>query len=249
VNRTQLGDAWRQAGIAAGSKLLVHSSLRSLGHVEGGADSVVDSLRDVLGAHGTLLVPTLTGDETLSPANPPVFDPATTPCWTGIIPETLRRRPDAVRSHHPTHSVAAIGADALYLTAGHRYSVTPCDEMSPFGRLTEFEESYVLLVGVTHQSSTLFHHVEEVIGVPYHMQPGLAAATVVVDGVARTRHIMLHSYGTPRDFDVMEPLFLEQGIQRNSRVGAADIRLVHVRGMVRTTCRALAADPRILCRR
>lgn len=247
MNRFQLYTAWRQAGVEAGSKLLVHSSLRSLGHVEGGPDAVIDSLLDALGEEGTLLVPTFTGSEHLSAANPPIFDPAETPCWTGIIPETLRQRPTAVRSEHPTHSVAAIGAHAVSLTAGHRFSVTPCDEMSPFGRLAQCDDSYVLLIGVTHNRNTLFHHVEELAGVAYHMQPGLAAAQVMLAGVAHVRHIMLHRYGTPRNFSVMEPLFLEQGIQHTSHVGAAAVHLVHAQTMVRTTLRALAADPLLLC--
>jgi len=87
--------------------VLVHSSLSSLGCVEGGADAVIDALLDVLGPGGTLVVPTLTGTESLSAENPPRYDPDATPCWTGRVPETLRRRPGAMRSLHPTHSVAA----------------------------------------------------------------------------------------------------------------------------------------------
>ena len=70
-------------GIAPGSKLLVHSSLSSFGYVEGGANAVIDAFLDMVGVQGTLLVPTLTGDETLSAANPPVFDPVVQACWTG----------------------------------------------------------------------------------------------------------------------------------------------------------------------
>ena len=90
LSRREIAAGLRALGVPPGSKLLVHSSLSSLGHVEGGADAVIDAFLDVLGPAGTLLVPTLTGDETLSAANPPVFDPTTQPCWTGLIPETLR---------------------------------------------------------------------------------------------------------------------------------------------------------------
>jgi aminoglycoside 3-N-acetyltransferase len=243
----ELIENWHQLGIGSGAKLLVHSSLRSLGRVAGGADTVIESLLRAIGPAGTLVAPTLTGNKTLSAANPPYFDPDHTPCWTGMIPETLRKRPDAVRSQHPTHSAAAIGADARAVTGSHRRSVTPCDELSPYGRLTEFTDSFVLLIGVTHENSTLFHYIEEIAGVDYHMQPGFAAAQVVVDGHVQTRHVMLHRYGTPRNFDVMEPLFIEQGIQRTTQVGNAAVRLVHVGAMVRTTLRALAADKTILC--
>jgi aminoglycoside 3-N-acetyltransferase len=246
ITQTQLREGFAALGVPQGGKVLVHSSLRSLGQVEGGADAVIDSLLAVLGPAGTLLVPTLTGSEELSPQKPPIFDPARTPTWTGIIPETLRRRPAAIRSLHPTHSAAAIGADAAMLLGGHARSVTPCDEWSPYGELARREDGYILLIGVTHSSNTTFHHVEEVGGLPYHMQPGFAAATEIVDGAARTRHIMLHRYGPARNFDVIEPFFLEQGIQRTGSVGEATVRLVHAPRMVRAALRAVAADPTIL---
>ena len=62
---------------------------------------MIDALLEAVGPGGTVLVPTLTGNETLSPAHPPVFDPTRTPCWTGAIPEAFRKRPAAVRSQHP----------------------------------------------------------------------------------------------------------------------------------------------------
>ena len=246
ITQTQLSEGFAALGVPQGGKVLVHSSLRSLGQVEGGADAVIDSLLAVLGPAGTLLVPTLTGSEKFSPENPPVFDPLYTPAWTGIIPETLRKRPGAVRSLHPTHSAAAIGADAALLLGGHARSVTPCDEWSPYGELARRDDGYILLIGVTHMSNTTFHHVEEVGGLPYHMQPGFAPATVIVDGIAHTRHIMLHKYGPARNFDVMEPFFLEHGIQRMGTVGEATVRLVHAPGMVRAALRAVAADPTLL---
>jgi len=246
ITQTQLSESFAALGVPQGGKVLAHSSLRSLGWVEGGADTVIDSLLSVLGPAGTLLVPTLTGSEELSPENPPIFDPAHTPAWTGIIPETLRRRPAAIRSLHPTHSAAAIGADASALLAGHARSVTPCDEWSPYGEVARCDDGYILLIGVTHLSNTTFHHVEEVAGLPYHMQAGFAAATVIVGGTAQTRHIMLHKYGPARHFDVMEPYFVEQGIQHTGIIGEAIVRLVHARGMVCASLRAVAADPTIL---
>ncbi len=240
-------DGLNELRIPRGSQLLLHSSLSSLGQIAGGADSVIDAFLHVIGAEGTLLVPTLTGHEGLSPANPPVFDPLAQPGWTGIIPETLRRRADAVRSLHPTHSAAALGAGAVELTKDHVRSVTQCDELSPYGKLAALPTAYIVLLGVTHESNTTFHHVEEMAGVDYHMQRGLAPATIVLGEVRITRHVMLHRYGMPRNFSVVEPILVEQGIQRTGQVGAATVRLVHAREMVRVALRAVAADAQILC--
>lgn len=237
----------RNLGVQPGDKLLVHSSLSSLGQVKGGAEAVIDALIEAVSPGGTVLVPTLTGDETLSPTNPPLFDPANTPCWTGTIPETFRKRHDAVRSLHPTHSVAAIGPDALRLTADHINSVTPCDELSPYGKLAKCDNAYVLLVGVDHQVSTTFHHVEEIAGVDYHMQGEPAQATIVMGPERVTRHLLLHKYGTSRDFGVLEPMLVERGIQRETVIGDAQVRLISVKEMVEIALWCVRANRRILC--
>ncbi len=225
--------------------MLVHAALSSFGYVEGGADAVIDALIEAVGPRGTVLVPTLTGSETLSAENPPFFDPDTTPCWTGRIPETLRRRPQAVRSLHPTHSVAAIGAHAQAFTEGHELSISPCGPDSPYGRLAR-AGGYILLLGVAHSSNTTFHHVEEIVGVPYHMQPGLVAARVIVDGQVHTIHLMIHRYGPSRDFERVEPILRERGIQRDGQIGRSRVKLIDAQRMVEVTRQALLQDPTFL---
>ena len=245
VRRDDIVRGLRALGLAPGDVVLVHSSLGSLGHVEGGADAVIDALLDTVGTEGTVLVPTLTGSDELDADHPPRYDPGETPCWTGRIPETFRQRPDAVRSLHPTHSVAAIGARARELTAGHEHSITPCGPDSPYGRLAQ-SGGYILLLGVTHEVNTTFHLAEEIVGVPYHMQPGLVAAQVVERGRARTIHLMIHRYGSPRAFGRLEPAFRERGIQRDGQIGEAQVRLIHAGRMVELTCQALRQAPCIL---
>jgi aminoglycoside 3-N-acetyltransferase len=235
----------RDLGLSQGSIVLAHSSLSSFGHVEGGAETVIDALLEAVGPQGTVLVPTLTGSEALNAGNPPTYDPVSTACWTGRIPETFRHLPQAVRSLHPTHSVAAIGARAVELTAKHEHSITPCGPDSPYGRLADAGGA-ILLLGVGHHANTTFHLVEELVGVPYHMQPGLVAAQIVEGGVARTIHLMIHRYGPARNFGRMEPLFRERGIQRDRQIGDAHVRLIDARRMVAVTSQALRQDPAIL---
>ncbi len=247
VTKDDIAAGLRALGLGVGHKVLVHSSLSRFGHVEGGADAVIDALLEAVAPGGTVVVPTLTGDETLSPENPPIFDPDHTPCWTGRIPETFRKRAGAIRSLHPTHSVAAIGPDAVALTDAHRFSITPCDERSPYGKLAHAPDGYILLIGVSHESNTMFHCVEEAVGVDYHMQPGFARATIIVAGQKTSRHVMLHRYGPARNFGVMEPVFVEMGIQKMTRIGDAEVRLVRARPMFEVAVRCLRADKGILC--
>jgi aminoglycoside 3-N-acetyltransferase len=221
--------------------------LSSFGQVDGGADTVIDAFLDVVGDAGTVFVPTLTGSEELSAQNPPVFHVENTPCWTGVIPETFRKRPDAIRSLHPTHSVAAIGADAEAITYDHIDSITPCDESSPYGKLAHIQNGYIVLIGVNQNSNTTFHHAEEVVGVDYHLQKGLVEARIESEGAILIQHIFIHAYGIARNFNVMDAVFLERGIQHIGQIGNSEIRVIHAGGMVDLTTRALHADRTILC--
>jgi aminoglycoside 3-N-acetyltransferase len=158
-----------------GDVLLVHSSLRSLGWVCGGAVAVVQALLDVLGPAGTLVVPAQTPynrDPSLLTDPPlpeswwpvvrehlPGFDPAVTPSETvGVVAERVRTWPGSVRSAHPQSSFAAVGRHAEELMRGHRLDCHLGEE-SPLARLEE-AGARVLLLGVGYDRATAFHLAE-----------------------------------------------------------------------------------------
>jgi aminoglycoside 3-N-acetyltransferase len=230
-------------GLRAGHHVLVHSSLSSIGRVDGGAAAVVDALVDVVGPDGTVVVPTLTGTPDDGAGRELVFDVDRTPGWTGAIPEELRRRPEAVRSAHPTHSVAAIGAAAARLTAGHEDCVTPCGQDSPYGRLAADPDGVVLLLGCGHASNTTLHLVEELAGVPYHLQREPVRAVLRFAAHTDVRDCWIHDWGTPRRFEAIEPLLVQRGLQVSGRVGAATARLLPAGPLVRLGVDVLRADP------
>ena len=62
VTRTSLVRDLRALGVAYGDKLLVHSSLASLGFVVGGGRTVIDALLDAVGEDGTIMMPTYSGE-------------------------------------------------------------------------------------------------------------------------------------------------------------------------------------------
>ncbi|MCX7766122.1 MAG: AAC(3) family N-acetyltransferase, partial [Candidatus Sumerlaeia bacterium] len=232
-----------------GATVLVHSSLSSFGYVSGGADTVIDTLLEVVGETGTVMVPTLTGSEKLSVSNPPVFDVRHTPCWTGIIPETFRKRNEALRSLHPTHSVAAIGAQAKFLTEGHETCITPCGKDSPYHKLA-LVNGWVLLLGVDLNCCTLFHTVEEFANVPYHLQPEWVTAKIIdYAGVERYVKIKIHRYGSERDFPKMEPILLNERAISIGKIGKAIVRLISANKLIELTLKKLAQDPEFLLKK
>ncbi|GAA3345506.1 AAC(3) family N-acetyltransferase [Amorphoplanes nipponensis] len=169
--RQSLVDDLHALGVREGGVLLIHTSLRSLGWVCGGALTVVQALLDVLGPWGTLVVPSQTATNrdpsTWAPPPPqswwpairenlPGFDVARTPSTAvGAITEQVRTWPGAVRSGHPQTSFAAIGARAAELMSVHR---TDCHlgEDSPLAALAKADAA-TLLLGVGYDRATAFH--------------------------------------------------------------------------------------------
>lgn len=240
--------AVRAVGVQPADLLLVHSSLSSLGYVEGGREAVVEALLAAVGAKGTVAFPTLTGGPQLSADNPPVFRPHLDPCWTGAIPEAARQRPDAVRSLGPTHSVCAIGARAHWLTRRHERCATPCGIGSPYHKL-RLAGGKVLFIGVTLTCNTLCHHVEEVAGAPYVcVEEPVAARVILADGSTLSVPLRIHRYGPERDYPRLEPELLERGILTLGRCGNASLRLLRASPFCDLMIPRVKADPSILLR-
>ncbi len=147
----------RSLGLQADDTILMHSSLSSLGYVEGGADTVIDTLLAVLSA-GTLLIPALSFDRVT--AENPVFSITETPSCVGAISETFRKRPGVIRSLHPTHSVCGMGKYAAEILSQHRDTATPAGDKSPFALLPKYGGK-ILMLGCGLRPNTSMHAVEE----------------------------------------------------------------------------------------
>lgn len=161
--------------------ICAHSSLGSFGHVEGGADTVIDAF---LESGCTLLVPTFTegymvppppgyrlqrngspwydGREEPPPASHQIIFTSTdnhVDASMGAIPRAILQRAERVRGNHPHSSFTALGPQAQRLMQGqHRL-----DWFAPFRTLIELE-GQVLLMGVGLNRMTLIHMAEQQAG-------------------------------------------------------------------------------------
>ena len=199
--------------IEAGDEVVVHSSLSSIGWVDGGADAVVDALVETVGETGTVVVPTFTSEF----ARHEPFDPDTTPSQTGAVTEALRKRPAAVRSAHPTHSVAAIGPAAPTLTADHAY-LNSLGRDSPLHRLA-LRGGKILLVGVGNERNSSLHVAEALSNLPYKAEMRTA---YVLGDTGERREVETSRVGNAAGFPKLDPLAACRGAFTRGTVGDAN---------------------------
>jgi aminoglycoside 3-N-acetyltransferase len=154
---------------------MVHCRMSALGHVIGGAETVVRALLDALGPDGTLIAYTGWQDEPPDDLGElddgakriyleehPVYDPRVALARRdhGRIPEALRTWPGARHSWHPEAGVAAVGPLADELVAEHPYD-DAYGAGTPYARLVELD-GQVTLLGAPLDTVTLVHHAEAV---------------------------------------------------------------------------------------
>lgn len=234
----------RTLGLSEGDTVLVHSSLRSLGWVSGGAQAVVEALQTVLTPSGTLVMPAFTSQysDPSTWSNPPVpedwkptiretrppFRPAVTPTrGVGAVPECFRSCPDTVRSRHPVFSFAAWGSAAEEITADHGFD-NGLGENSPLARLYERDAS-VLFLGTDHNTNTSFHLAEYRADISTERTSNVAP--VINDG-ERVRVEYEDIETNTEDFPDLGTDFERRIGCPTGAVGAADSQLMNQREMV-----------------
>lgn len=173
VTRQDLLEGLQRLGVQHGDVLFIHSSLKSLGFVEGGADSVIAALQQAVGADGSLLLPTYyqPGGTIQRTCEMPgyEFDIRKHGTSMGRLPEAFLATPGVARSLHPTHSVGAWGRQARWLTEAHHLAPSVFGEGSPWQRFVELPQAKVLGLGISMGPVTFYHLLEDQLGTAFPM--------------------------------------------------------------------------------
>ncbi len=234
----------RRAGVPRDGILFVHSAFRQLGQEGLTVDRFIDALLSYMHG-GTLVMPTMTW-RIVTPGYP-IFDELTTPSHVGVLAETFRQTAASYRSIHPTHSVAARGRLANYLTSGHHLLDTPCSLESPYGRARD-EEAYVLMIGTGLERCTAIHHAEEIVAPDVYLD-SCADAQIYT---CRDRHGMSYQVRLRRhlklnrDFPQFTDPLRRRGALTNTSIGRTPCLIFSQRELLQEVCSALERDPRAI---
>lgn len=170
--QTQLVEGFKALGVSPGQVVMLHASVKSVGHVMGGPNVILQALLEALTPTGTVMmyagwqdIPDLVGE--LSPEvrqvyyeHHPAFDPATARSLreNSVLVEFLRTWPGTQRSANPEASMVALGTHAIQLTENHLlnygYGIG-----SPLEKLVRLS-GRVLMLGAPLYTITLLHYAE-----------------------------------------------------------------------------------------
>lgn len=231
-------------GLEAGDTLLVHSSYKSFGGVEGGPQTVIDALLHVLGEEGTLVMPTFNFD--FCKGKP--WDVRNTPSHMGILTELVRKDPRSKRVFHPIYSFAIIGKHADFLTR-ERYK-SSYGKRSVFAKLRQLDGK-IMVIGLRYNDSmTFFHHVEEMEGVDYRYMKEFTGLVTDWDGNTYedtfTMLVRDIDRGVHTMVDPMGALMEEAGIIKVRKIGQAKVCLMKANEVYEFTAREMRRDPHLL---
>ncbi len=233
LSRDEIARGLRETGLESGDVVLVHSAMRTFGHIDGGAETVVAALLEILGEHGTLVMPTYTFVHEAE--EDPIIDPVNDPSEMGIITETVRLRPDALRSIAFRHSFAAVGRRARVITEIDP-ALSVFDLRSSFGVMLALD-TQVLLLGLTYQSSTSHHFAEWVCDVPYRHTIDLQVKVRGEDGTVVQQPMtdyQPHTYSGSRGPDFNRPgtMLEERDLVGMAAIGNCAVRRFAMRDLV-----------------
>ncbi len=163
----------QKSGVNPHGTLLVHSSVKSVGECENGADTILDALIEFM-KDGLLVLPTHTWEDItwtfFTEDNVPAgggdtYDPLTAPSCVGVLTNLFLKREGVYRSLHPSHSVAATGKNAEEFVKGEELTRSPCPRNGCYGKLYDLD-AQILFLGCDLSKNTFLHSVEEWNGIP-----------------------------------------------------------------------------------
>jgi aminoglycoside 3-N-acetyltransferase len=246
VTVDMLVDELLKCGVRPDMTLLVHTRMSSLGWICGGEEAVVLALLKVLGAKGTLMMPSFSSNNS-DPANwtnPPVpaawwqrirdssppFDPVRTPSSNvGRVAELFRTFPGVKRSLHPFCSFSAIGPNADFLLNKEQSIECVFGDASPIGKLYQLD-GHILMLGSDFLSCTSLHLSEYRANIPRKF---ISDGTAVLTSEGKRRWVEIKVLALNEDeFVKIGEQFEMANALSPSQIGKATVRLLRQRALV-----------------
>jgi len=156
ITRERLVDDLRELGVQEGDALNLKISLKSIGPVDGGPETVIGAIMDVVGESGTIVVESFINSYHISTLRRKrIMSEPDTPSYAGAIANAMINYPGVYQSTHPIQRFTALGKRAKELMDNHTpdsYAYDPLRVLAETGgkNLKIGADGKVIGVGTTH---------------------------------------------------------------------------------------------------
>ncbi len=174
--------AFNSIGVTSRDIIVLQSSYKGCGEIEKGPEGLIETLIDILGDQGTLLMPTYNFEMWTQRG---CFDIKETPSEVGVISEVFRKREDVGRTIHPIHSLAVWGKYKEEFE-----SMRYCNSFgkdSIFSRLKKYNALYIT-IGLGDKMPFLpCHYTENIMNVSYRKIKNFSGIYTHLDRVPKIK--------------------------------------------------------------
>lgn len=213
------------------SIVIMHSSLRSVGHVEGGGQTLLDVLVEYFTEKGGLFcVPAHTASNIFLQREL-TLDMTGVRNDLGVLSTIALEDERGIRPENPILSMVVFGdrKKAEEFIKDDSFITTPTAPESCYGKLAT-QNGYVLLVGVGHTKNTYLHCVAELLNLPDRMGDVEVTANVkrATGEIVNRKIRMYHSNNIPdvaTHFHKYEMAFRYHGCIKDGFIGNAPSQL------------------------
>jgi aminoglycoside N3'-acetyltransferase len=226
ITKRQLKNDFKKIGVSKDDHIAVTLSLKKVGYVDGGPATFIDALLETIGPKGTLMMNTFSsGFPIYSIDSKFVYESDSTKCYTGIVPETFRKRKGVIRSNHPCSPVAAIGKKAIYLTKNHQGD----SHFAPYARLAKIKGKY-LAVGLGNRLVAIRHQAQYQAGLfPIVKRP---VALQYREKNEKTKLFICNRAPCTREIEKLTPKMIQTRIAQTGEIGNAQSLLVYAKDAI-----------------
>ena len=240
LSRKHLFTSLIDLGLTTGDNVMVHSEIIYLGIPEGGLQTYLEVILDIIGSTGTITVPAFYNGFPKTRR----YDPITTSSLSfGAFVEYVRTHPATLRSIHPFCSLASIGAYANELSDIDTPSVV--GPGSTYERMLELNYK-LLFLGGEKLAGSIVHCAELEYDVPYRKWMDFTGMVKVGDTWKKRTykmHVRRRDIGANLDFDRIGSWLHEKGVVKTLKLNYGVISLCYMTDYLSVVAEKLQKDP------
>ena len=237
ITKTEIENGLKQLGVKNGMMLEVHCSLGSFGHVDGGAVTIINALKTLVGTNGSIVMPSF-----MDSPNFPLTEADKKLNLTlkikllknddersgmGIVSDTFRKMPDVItgKGHF---RVSAWGKDAEKHAADWFNYLIACD-------------GYALLLGVDIYKMSTMHYVENYL--PNEIKKKFRPPEEALKIYPETEWFIEAWLPHTKPWYIIQQRAYEKGYIKDVIIGNAKCMLVQVKDTIELYKQALQNNP------